>query len=201
MSQNIIRDALIFTGLSIASCVIFINRYEIYPYLGLEISPPVSESGERITLLQSLKERKAAQNSQVPQTTVVTTPTAASGSVVTLFKNPRDGQFWTDASVNSGRVHFLVDTGASSVSLTLQDAKKVGIRERDLVYNIPISTAGGQNMAARVTLDRVSVGAVSLRNVEALVVPTGLSVSLLGMTYLGQLQKVEASRDQLILRL
>ena len=124
-----------------------------------------------------------------------------SGSVVSIPKSRRDGQFWTDARVNSGHVKFLVDTGASAVALTLNDAKKAGIRTHELNYNVPISTAGGKNMAAYVDLKSISVGAITLRNVRALVVPEGLDTSLLGMTYLGQLQKVEATPNALLLRL
>ncbi|WP_418151925.1 TIGR02281 family clan AA aspartic protease [Litorimonas sp. RW-G-Af-16] len=103
--------------------------------------------------------------------------------------------------VNSGHVKFLVDTGASSVALTYEDARKAGIKVRDLRYNVPISTAGGTNYAAYVKLDSVSLGAITIRDVDALVVKDGLTVSLLGMTYLGQLQKVEATPNALLLRL
>lgn len=123
-----------------------------------------------------------------------------SASVVTLRKNTNDGQFWTQARVNTGSVRFLVDTGAGMVALTEMDAKKAGIKTRDLVYDLPIRTAGGENMAARIVLDRVSVGAITVKDVDAMVVPTGLDVSLLGMTYLGELQSIQATPDALTLR-
>lgn len=123
-----------------------------------------------------------------------------SASVVTLNKNPRDGQFWTQARVNTGTVRFLVDTGAGMVALTEKDAKKAGIKTRDLDYSYPIRTAGGENFAAMITLDRISVGAITVNDVEAMVVPKGLDVSLLGMTYLGELQSVEANKTTLTLR-
>ena len=123
-----------------------------------------------------------------------------SASVVTLQKNQSDGQFWTQARVNTGTVRFLVDTGAGMVALTEVDAKKAGIKTRDLVYDLPIRTAGGDNMAARIVLDRISVGAITIKNVDAMVVPTGLDVSLLGMTYLGELQSVQASPTSMTLR-
>lgn len=123
-----------------------------------------------------------------------------SASVVTLRKNPADGQFWTQARVNTGTVRFLVDTGAGLVALTEIDAKKAGIKTRNLEYDVPISTAGGDNMAARITLDHISVGAISVKNVEALIVPKGLDISLLGMTYLGELQSVQANKNSLTLR-
>jgi len=50
------------------------------------------------------------------------------------------------------------------------------------------------------TLDRLSVGAITVKDVEAIVVPKGLDISLLGMTYLGELQSVEANRATLTLR-
>jgi len=124
-----------------------------------------------------------------------------SGTVVSIPKSKSDGQFWTDARVNSGYVKFLVDTGASAVALTLDDAKKSGIRTHDLEYDVPVSTAGGTNMAAYVELKSISVGAITIRNVDALIIPEGLNTSLLGMTYLGELQKVEATPNALLLRL
>ncbi len=131
----------------------------------------------------------------------VTTPKKkTSASVVTLRKSPQDGQFWTNARVNTGTVRFLVDTGAGMVALTAKDAKKAGIKTRDLSYDVPISTAGGENFAARVTLDRISVGAITLRDVDALIVPEGLDISLLGMTYLGELQSVNTNRETMTLR-
>jgi len=198
MSNSLIRDALILTGFSIAACVAVINRHAIYEYTGLVPSADGTETTQTPPLLKkfSFLSRKNTQ----PQELAVKNINIPNGSVVTISKNPRDGQFWTDARVDSGIVHFLVDTGASSVALTLEDARKAGIRDRELTYNVPISTAGGRNMAASITIGTLSVGGITLRNVDAIVVPKGLHVSLLGMTYLGQLQKVEASSDTLTLR-
>lgn len=131
----------------------------------------------------------------------VPAPQVNQGSVVSIPKSRQDGQFWADATVNSGYVRFLVDTGASAVALTKEDAQKAGLRLHELNYNVPISTAGGRNMAARVRLKSIAVGSITLRNIDALVVPEGLETSLLGMTYLGQLQKVEATPSALLLRL
>ena len=137
---------------------------------------------------------------ETPAPTSLKTKTPKSASVVMLRKNPSDGQFWTQARVNTGSVKFLVDTGAGMVALTVMDAKKAGIKTRDLIYDLPIRTAGGDNMAARIVLERISVGAITIKNVEAIVVPKGLDVSLLGMTYLGELQSVHASPTALTLR-
>ena len=180
MSNNLIRDALIISACAGALAYFLTHREQVYALVGLEL-PQKQEQ-----VVDALPEAK---------TKVLT------GSAVSIPKSKRDGQFWTSARVNSGHVKFLVDTGASSVALTMDDAKKAGIRESDLDFNLTIQTAGGSNKAARVKLDSVSVGPITLRDVDAIVVKTGLNISLLGMTYLGELQKVEATRDTLILRL
>ena len=123
-----------------------------------------------------------------------------SASVVSIPKDPRSGQYHYKGRVNSGYVDFLVDTGAGAVALTEADARKAGVKTSQLNYDVPISTAGGRNYAARVKLDQLSLGGIIIRDVEALVVREGLETSLLGMTWLGQLQEVKATPNALLLR-
>lgn len=153
-----------------------------------------NKSGETAPIIDQQVKKPA----QVQRKTIIK---QTSGSVVSIPKNKNDGQFWANGRVNSGHVRFLVDTGASSVALTYSDAQKAGIKVRDLKFNIPISTAGGRNYAAFVRLDSIAIGGITLRDIDAMVVKEGLNVSLLGMTFLGQLQKVEASQSALLLRL
>lgn len=120
------------------------------------------------------------------------------GSVVSIPRT--NGQFYAQGRVNSGSVKFLIDTGASTVALTLNDARKAGVDVRRLVYNQPVDTANGRTMAAAVNLKDVRIGGVRVTNVRALVLAEGLHISLLGMSYLGELQKVEVLPNQLILR-
>lgn len=124
---------------------------------------------------------------------VAASPQAGSGAV---SKGP-DGHFWADAEVNGKPVRFLVDTGATAVALTPQDAQRLGIRPADLKPGYNVTTAGGSSRAAAVTLASVSVNGARLENVQALVVSDGLDVSLLGMSYLGRLTRFEATRDTL----
>jgi aspartyl protease family protein len=111
-----------------------------------------------------------------------------------------DGHYWAEARVQGRHVRFLVDTGASTVALTAADAKRLGIVMNALSFDVPVSTASGQAMAARVTLDDVSVAGARVEDVDAVVMREGLEVSLLGMTYLGRLSRFEATGDSLILR-
>lgn len=111
-----------------------------------------------------------------------------------------DGHFWAEGMVNGTRVRFLVDTGCSSVALTPTDAQRLGIDVAMLIYDAPVHTANGDALAARVKLASVSVSGARISDVDAVVVGRGLPVSLLGMTYLGRLQRFAATRDQLILQ-
>ena len=154
------------------------------------------------------KEKKQASIAQVKAETLQaaaskkkTKPKAkTSASVVSIPKDPRSGQYHYKGRVNSGYVDFLVDTGAGAVALTETDARKAGVRTSELKYDVPISTAGGRNYAARVKLDQLALGGIMIRDVEALVVKKGLETSLLGMTWLGQLQEVKATPNALLLR-
>jgi aspartyl protease family protein len=111
-----------------------------------------------------------------------------------------DGHFWAEANVNGRHVRFLVDTGATAVALTGDDAKRVGLDPSALTYDRSVSTAAGMSRAALVTLDYVSVSGARVEHVPALVLQSGLTTSLLGMTYLGRLSKFEATQSALILR-
>ena len=123
-------------------------------------------------------------------------PAVGSGAVA----KAADGHFWADAQVNGKPVRFLVDTGATAVALTPEDAERLGFKAADLKYGQSVTTAGGNTHAAAVTLTSVSVNGARIENVQALVVADGLDVSLLGMSYLGRLTRFEATRSTLTLQ-
>lgn len=125
---------------------------------------------------------------------------AAGPAGAAAVRKADDGHYWAEAQVEGRHVHFLVDTGASTVALTAADARRLGLDVGDLTFDQPVETAGGRAMAANVKLDYVSVAGARVEDVEALVMREGLSTSLLGMTYLGRLSRFEATRDALILR-
>jgi aspartyl protease family protein len=124
---------------------------------------------------------------------------SVSDSHVTAIPKAADGHFWANASVNAHAVHFLVDTGATVVALTPEDAQRLGFNASTLTYDHKVATANGQTEAAAVTLAAVQVGQSTVHNVQALVLKQGLSTSLLGMSYLGRLSRIEATPSSLIL--
>ena len=103
--------------------------------------------------------------------------------------------------VNGKTISMIVDTGASSIVLRPQDAKKAGIDIDSLTYRVPVLTANGRTLAARVRLKRVAIGPLDRNKVEALVAqPGALTQSLLGMSFLSRLRSYEFSGDFLTLR-
>jgi len=111
------------------------------------------------------------------------------------------GDFDIRSQINGAQIPMVLDTGASSVVLTHDDAKAAGLPLEVLNYTVSIDTANGRARAAPVTLDRIAVGGLVERSVDALVAQPGqLRISLLGMSFLNRLQSWEVSGDRLVLR-
>lgn len=107
---------------------------------------------------------------------------------VTIFSDKR-GMYNTVGSINGLPVNFLVDTGATSIAMNKEHAKRLAIDF--LVTGEPtvVGTASGVTKAYRVNLDSVSVGGIKLQNVAAVVMDGNFPLQvLLGMTFLGQLE-------------
>jgi aspartyl protease family protein len=117
------------------------------------------------------------------------------------FARAFNGDFNVTAEINGARVGMVLDTGASSVVLTREDAKAAGLPLEVLDYSATIETANGRTRAAPVRLDRIAIGGLVERSVEALVAQPGqLKTSLLGMSFLNRLQSWEVRGDRLLLR-
>jgi aspartyl protease family protein len=120
-------------------------------------------------------------------------------ATVAIPRSP-DGHFWTSAQVSGVPVSFLIDTGASTVALTRNDARRIGIDMSTLKRDAEVRTAGGRVVASTVTLERIDVGGLVVQNVSAVVLEDGLEKSLLGMSFLNQLSGWEVSAGAVTLR-
>ncbi len=112
----------------------------------------------------------------------------------------RDNHFYIDAQVNDGGVTFMVDTGASSVALSWDDAAAAGIDPGTLRFDTRVLTASGPAQVAVVRINRLAVGPIVRTNVAAIVLPEGVPGSLLGLAFLDTLKSYEISGDRLTLR-
>jgi aspartyl protease family protein len=111
-----------------------------------------------------------------------------------------DGHYWADALVDGKAIRVMVDTGASVVALTPEDARRLGLRLRPADFSATIITASGPARAASVELEAVAVAGARVERVAALVVERGLPHSLLGMSYLGRLSSFSATPAEITLR-
>ena len=100
-----------------------------------------------------------------------------------------NGHFQVEATIDGRRMAFLIDTGASVIALRESDAGRLGIHPARREYTANVSTANGIVRAAPVELNRVDVGALTVRNVAGLVLPDeALGQNLLGMSFLSRVR-------------
>ena len=114
------------------------------------------------------------------------TPGADGSGKVTMTADGQ-GHFFTTGSINGTSVRFLVDTGATMISLGPTDARRIGIDTSRGVKGLT-NTANGQAVVTKVKLDTVRIGDISINNVDALVHATELPVALLGMSFLNRME-------------
>ncbi|HSJ95507.1 MAG TPA: TIGR02281 family clan AA aspartic protease [Myxococcota bacterium] len=102
------------------------------------------------------------------------------------------GHYFTDGQVNGGHVRFLVDTGATLISMSAAEATRLGIDYRRGQRGYSLVADGRRVPNYRVKLDSVSVGGLTLFNVEASIGEGGMGMALLGMSFLS---RTEMQRD------
>jgi aspartyl protease family protein len=126
-------------------------------------------------------------------------PQRASGGTVEL-RARGDGHYYAKAEVNGRPADVMVDTGASMVALTYEDAERAGVRLKPSDFTQSVSTANGTARFALVRLDRVTIGNITVRDVKAGVAERGrLSITLLGMSFLSRLERVDMRSGTLVL--
>jgi len=173
---NMLRDAVTWVALGLALVAVYSYRGELIPFAG-------RLAGELIPGSAMVVEENPG------------------GPVEVKIRKRLDGHFTAKVEVNGKPISMIVDTGASTVVLRPEDAKKAGIDIRGLSYTVPVLTANGRTVAGRIRLDSVSLGPLTRQKVEALVAqPGALTESLLGMSFLGRLRSYEFSGDFLTLR-
>ena len=108
-----------------------------------------------------------------------------------------DGHYYLTLEVNGTPVRFVVDTGASEIVLTTEDAARIGIDPESLIYSGRAMTANGMVETAPVRLASVALGGVVDEAVRAVVNRGDLFESLLGMSYLRRFERLEITGGQL----
>lgn len=110
------------------------------------------------------------------------------------------GHYVTSAIIEHMPVTVLVDTGASKVALSYEDAERIGLNPFALRFDQPVATANGRLDAAMVILKRVEIDNVVVHDVDAMVLPRGaMRGTLLGMSFLSRLSGFRMSDGTLYL--
>ena len=111
------------------------------------------------------------------------------------------GQYRARALIEGQGVDVMIDTGATVVALTSETAARLGVALDPSRPRWRMNTANGVALASPVTLRSVSLGAIYMNDVQAVVMPPGASsVNLLGASFLKRLVKVEQRDGMLVLR-
>ena len=168
---------LVVAGCAVGTVVYFDELKGVAAWsMGLEVPPPAASASKSAPP----KPAKPAAGKAAP----------ASGTVE--LRAGQHGHFETPVQLNGRTIQVMVDTGASFVALTYEDAERAGIFVSSSDFTHRSQTANGVAKFAPVRLDRVSIGDITVRNVEAAVMERGkLQTSLLGMSFLGKLTRTE----------
>ena len=112
---------------------------------------------------------------------------SGSGPATAVLTADGSGHFLTVGNINGTSVRFIVDTGASLISLGANDARRIGI-DVSKGKTGQTQTANGVTQVSHVKLDTVRVGEIVLNNVDASVLQQDMPVALLGMSFLNRME-------------
>jgi aspartyl protease family protein len=115
------------------------------------------------------------------------------------IRRAADQHFYATLTVNGQPITFVVDTGATDVVLSREDARRIGFEPDNLVYFGTARTANGEVRTARIKLETVEFAGFTERNVAAWVNDGEMFGSLLGMAYLSRFARLEITGDTLYL--
>ena len=134
------------------------------------------------------------RNSGIPRQSYET------GTGAVTIPRSADGHYYLTALVNGEAIRFVVDTGATDMVLTRQDAERAGLSPETLNYLGRATTANGEVRTAYVRLSEVQLGEVRDFDVPAVVNDGEMPQSLLGMGYLQRWGRIEIANNELILK-
>lgn len=126
--------------------------------------------------------------------------TTGDGEPQVSLRRDASGHFSVRGRINGASARFLIDTGASVLTLTPATAAAAGIDTGALTYTVPVSTANGRVFVAPTRIDRLDIGPLAFADLRAFVAPAGaLSGNLLGVNVLDRLESYSVRGDQMVL--
>ena len=199
-ATNITRVLVLLSALSTPAWAVDVSVVALFPGKAMLIvdkgKPRTLRAGETyagITLVSSTSEEAIVSINGRQQRLhigegVYSALSLQSEHAAVVLTADKNGHFVSSGSINGASVRFLVDTGATMVSMSVEDARRAGVNY--LVGERGYSqTANGVTAVYKVKLGQVTIGDISLRDVDGVVHEnSALPVVLLGMSFLGQLE-------------
>lgn len=133
---------------------------------------------------------------QVPQS--AQGANAGAGDETVLERQP-GGHFFANVDVNNTEIRFIVDTGATGIALTGEDAEALGFTWQDDELRVVGRGVGGDVHGKPVKLRSVQLGDLEAQNIDAVIIPRGLDVSLLGQSFLSKASSVRIENDEMVI--
>jgi aspartyl protease family protein len=153
---------------------------------------------------RTAKGEERSASTQIVVATQFASQTATSrltsnGGGATVLTRGAGGHFFTDASVNGMSVDFLVDTGATGVALTADDAQRAGLVFSPSEFRVIGTGASGPVRGKLVVLERVTMDGKTVEQVHGAILE-GAEMSLLGQSFLARMGKIEIEGDEMVIR-
>ena len=136
---------------------------------------------------------------RVAQLKTNSSPEFSSGDGSLALDRAADGHFYAEVRINGNPVHMLVDTGASGIALSRDDARTAGLATSIGMNDVVGEGADGVVRGEYVKLDRVELGPLSASGLDAVVLNSGQQ-SLLGQSFLSKFASVQIEGDRMVLR-
>lgn len=162
------------------------------------LSAMVSGGGSRSSRSPEDSEARAERREATSPDSSTSRSSPNSSEAVELRREP-DGHFYADVEINGTPIRALVDTGASGIALSREDARRAGVGISIGMPEVVGEGASGEVRGERVTLDRVSLGSETAENMRAIVLDSG-NLTLLGQSFLSHFDSVEIQGDTMVLR-
>ena len=158
-----------------------------------------SNTSQAIIEVNGKRQTLKLNSSLVLEESLGAKPSNSYASSIQLFVDEQ-GFFRGDGSVNGKSIKFLIDTGANLVVLNSNEAKRVGLDYKSGVESVA-KTASGVAPMYLMTVERISIGGLELRNVETGIIEGNFpQYPLLGMSFLGQLKMQQDGKVMTISR-
>jgi aspartyl protease family protein len=175
--------------------VIIILAFGIIGAMLGRLHPSSSSSNRKPMIVQQSDDEDLAR---VAQLKARNTPQFSSQDGSIELQRNEDGHFYADVKINETNVHMLVDTGASIIALSRNDAQMAGIATSIGMPDVVGRGADGAVHGEVVRLDNVELGPLSAQGLDAIVLNSG-EQSLLGQSFLSKFSSVEIQGDRMIL--